>query len=902
VADHRPYRRLVRPPTVDGDRLAREVGDELAFHVAERADELVRLGQSRAQAEQQARAEFGDLAAAAASVLPGAVDTEHTIRRGERVGDLLRDLRLAWRGLRRDRAFSAGAVTMLAIGIGASATLFSVVHAVLLRPLPYANASRSVVVWNAYPQSGLLRASIAAAEFADMREGLRTMSVAGMRPARMDLGGDCGPAGAPCLAEEISAWTVSPDLLSSLGVRTALGRGFTTADGAAGAAPVAILGHALWERRFAADSAVLGRPILLGGQSRIVVGVLPRAVRFPEAPLGYLRERADVWLPYDWMRDRAQGRGNQVLGVLGFLRPGTRVGDVQVELDALAARFRTEYPDRYGRAGLVWHIAARPLRDEMIGDVRKELALLVGAVGLLLAIACVNVAGLLLARGTARVREMAVRRALGAGRSRLVRQLLAESLLLAGLGAAVGLAIATACTRALVLLDADRVPRLGDTTVNGVVLLACISLAAACTVLFGMLPALRQSNSPFDALREGPNTAAAGPPRPLLRALVAGEVALTIVLLACAGLVGRSFARLNAIDTGIRQASAVTFQVSLPRIGYDSAWKLRAFHATLAERLAAAPAIGRFGAVYPLPMSGDAWSGTYHLTAQPEDPGEPKPHAEYAVATPGYFAAMGIDLVAGREFDASDADGGRLVAIVDEVLARRHWPDRSPIGECINPNRPAGTCATIVGVVRHVRTAGPRHAGEPQIYVPMSQRAERKVSYVATTSGNNAAAFGAIRQAVNAVDPQLPVSQLRPWSAVARSATARERFLLVALAAFAFAALVLAGFGLFGVMSYTVARQHHEIGVRLALGAAGRDIVRLVLRSAMRTVAGGIVIGVPVAIAVGGFLDAYLFGIGPTDPVTLAGVLVLLIAVSLVAAWVPARRAGAVDPLLTLRR
>jgi putative ABC transport system permease protein len=879
-----------------------EVDDELREHVAMLARRLESDGLSPEAAHDAALQRFGNLAALGEECRTLAYDVEDQMKRQDFRQQLRQDVAYGLRTLRRSPLYTTIAVLTLAIGIGASTAIFSVVHAVLLRALPYRDADRVVAIWNGYRQGGdIERTSIAAAEFADVLEQNRSFDgVVALTRVAVNLTGSCGSAAA-CEPERVNAYTVSPNLFSLLGAAPALGRNFTDGDGAPGAEPVALLSHSLWQRRFGGDSAIVGRGIMINGRLRTIIGVMPVTVRFPDAPIGFNRDRGDLWVPYAWQNSRADDRGNQYLGMLARMRPGVTAHQMRTDLETISARFRSEFADRYTSTTFKWGLDATPLREQMTGDVRRPLLVVMGAVVLLMLIACANVAHLSLARGAARRQEFAVRTALGAGRMRLVRQLLTESLLLGTAAGTIGVAIAVGATRGLIRLDPGMIPQLDATRVNGVVLLFALLVTVFCAMLVGVVPALRQSMaSVHDAMRSG-RGGAAQPRRRIRSILVVAEVAMALVILVGAGLLTRSFLTLQRVDPGFSPGPTLTFSVTLPRTRYDSAAKMVAFHDRLQAQLATIPGVDAVSAIDPLPLGGTSWSGSFHVEGQPSAPGVESPHGEYNVAMPSFIDALRLRLVTGRDFEVTDGRGTPAVAIVDERLAAKYWPGQDPIGKRISSNSDSGPWASVVGVVRHVHRSGPKNEGEPQIYFPYRQRVQTPLSYVVRTTVDPLSIVNAVREQVRSLDPDLPVARVASMDALQASALARDRFNALVFLVFAGTALLLAAIGLYGVMAYLVAQRQAELGIRLALGGGPRDVARLVIGDGMRMALLGIVLGTLASLALGRALDGLLYGTKPTDPVTYAVIAVTLALVALVATAIPARRAIRSDPVNALR-
>jgi putative ABC transport system permease protein len=893
----RAGKRLFWQPTVDD-----QVDDELQEHVEMLVRRLEREGLSPGAAREAALRRFGDLAMVRDECRALAHDVEDQMNRQDFWQELRQDAAYGWRTLRRAPLYTVIAVFTLAIGIGASTAIFSVVHAVLLRALPYREADRVVAIWNAYQQGGRVgHTPLAPPEFADILEQNRAFdAVAAITPAAANVTGGCGGSG-ECEPERFPGYTVSPNLFSLLGVAPAMGRAFDEADGAPGAEAVVLLSHSLWQRRYGGDSAIVGRVITINGRARTIIGVMPASVRFPDAPVGGLRDRADLWTPHSWQNNRGEERGNQYIAVLARLRPGVSIAEGHVDLRTIAGRFRAAFPSRYDLPTAPWSLDAQPLRDQMIGEVRRPLFVVLGAVTLLMLIACANVAHLSLARGAARRQEFAVRAALGAGRRRLVRQLLTESTLL-GIGAGgLGIGVATVATRVLVRLDAGMIPQLDTTRVNGVVLLFALMITVVCSVLVGIVPALRQSTaSVHDAVRAGRGNAAQ-PRRRVRSVLVVAEVAMALVILVGAGLLTRSFLALQQVDQGFTPGPTLTFAVTLPRARYDSAAKMVAFHDRLQERLAAIPGVEAVSAIDPLPLGGSSWSGTFHIEGRPTAPGQEAPHGEYNVAMPGFVSTLRLQLLKGREFEMSDGPGSPRVAMVDDRLVAQHFPGQDPIGKRISSNGDNGPWATVVGVVKHVYRSGPKSEGEPQIYFAYRQRVQTPLSYAIRTNVDPLSIVRSVRSEVAAIDPDLPIARLATMASLESAALARDRFNALIFLVFAATALLLAAIGLYGVMAYLVSQRQAEIGIRLALGGGPADVARMVIGDGMRMALLGIALGTIASLALARLLTGLLYGTKPTDPVTYVVIAATLALTALLASALPARRATKADPVDALR-
>jgi putative ABC transport system permease protein len=892
----------------DDPRTPAGIDDEIAFHVEMQTRRYVAAGLDPASARERAIRRLGDIEGARLACQRISLEEDTNMARTAWWQGLRQDVTYAWRVMRKAPAFTATALLTIAMGIGATTAIFSVVNTVLLRGAPYPHATRVTVIWNSYAATGLSEAAVAAAEFADIRDSSQAFdAVVALRPQTTSLSGGCTGGGPGCEPERITAYAVSPNLFDMLGVMPRHGRPFSAADGVTGAPRVVLLSDALWRRRFGADPAVVGQPIVVGALPRTVIGVMPPGVKFPDARIGFLRTPADLWIPYGWEQSRTDNRGNQVLGVLARRRSGVSHERAQADLDTIAAGFRQRFPDRYAEADMKWRLKAVPINEQIVGDVRTSLLVLLGAVAVVLLITCANVANLMLARGTARRREFAVRSALGAGRARLVRQLLIETAVLVGAGGVLGIGLAVAGIKGLIALDAGNIPLLDLAGVDVTVLAFALAVTILTGLLVGVAPAFRHAAAdPQRSLVGAERTAGDVSVRNRLRRLlVVGEVTLAVVVLIGAGLLLRSFARMVAVPTGFDPASTVVAQIALPRAQYDAGAKVTGFQRDLIDRLRALPGAVSASAVYPLPMSGDGWSGTVIVESQPARSGLPEPHAEYAVAMPGYFATMRIPVVEGREFSLEDQTGAMRVAIVDEQFARRYWPGESAIGKRVTPfgRLPAGDSrwATVIGVVGHVRNGGPRADSEPQFYLPALQQGELTLYFVVRAAGGDAPLLPAIRDTVRALDPQLPIARLAPTPALVGRVLARDRFNMLLLSIFGGVALAIAAVGLYGLLAFLVTQRTREIGIRLALGGRPSRVLGGILGEGLLLAAIGVVLGCAASLLAAPALGNLLYSIEPSDPLTYTGIIAVLLVVAAAASYLPARRATHIDAATVLK-
>jgi putative ABC transport system permease protein len=803
---------------------------------------------------------------------------------------MLSDLRYALRGLRRAPGFALAAVLTLALGIGANSAIFSVVNSVLLRPLPYAAPEQLVMVWGRYPEFG--RTSTSIPDFRDWRE--QTGSFAAMAARREGLAVLMG-SGEP---EQLTADRVTANFFQTLGVRPRLGRGFLPEEelGGGGEDQVVVLSDGFWRRRFGADAGVVGRTITLSGRPYTVVGIAPADFRFARA--------VDLWAPLQVDDPEAQRR-SESLTVFGRLKPGVTVARAGADLAGVLRRLAEQYPETNG--SLQSEVIG--MQDDFVGDVRPAIVAFMGAVGLVLLIACANVANLLLARAAAREREVAVRVALGAGQGRLVRQLLTESAVLAVLGGLLGLALAAWAVAAVRAAEVQFIPRQTEVRVDVAVVLFSLVLAAATGLLFGLAPAVRLAGTSLQGvLREGARGSTLGGAAGRLRsALVLGEVAVALVLLVGAGLLIRSFEMLNRVDVGFDPRGVLTYQAVFPTAKFQDVEQLPALYERVIDGARAIPGVQGAAVSRSLPMDGAGYI-TFAIEGRPSRESSagaaPEDLQPFAVS-PGYFGVLRIPLRRGRLFAASDAAGAPDVALINEEMARRFFTDgRDPIGRRVTFGDPADTSAvwsTIVGVVGDVAQEGVTAKPYPQLYRPIAQQPSRLVAVALRTARDPLAIAPAARQALRAVDRDVPLSRLQTLEARVADSIARPRVSVLLISAFAWVALTLAAVGIYGVMSYTVAQRTREIGVRMALGASAGNVQRLVVRQGMGPALVGVAVGLVLALLGSRLIASLLYGVSAVDPLTFVAVPIFLGAVALLATVVPAFRATRVAPTVALR-
>jgi len=771
--------------------------------------------------------------------------------------------------------------------MGAATAIFSVADAVLLNPLGFREPERLLVVWEKNPAQNKFRMFAAAGNFLEWRSQSRVLeSIGAFQDVHVNLSG--GPNG-PIDPEELAAQRVSAGLFPLLGVQPLVGRGFSPEEEESGRANFALLSYSLWQRRFAGNRSIAGQTIRLRGQSYTVVGVLPPGVQI-------LDRAADVWIPLDLDSNDARTLRSRFLTVIGRLRPGATLRQAQAELDTIGGRLELADPalNRGWRPNLI------PMREELTGSVHQPLLILMGAVSFLLLIACVNVANLLLARGAARGKELAVRAALGARRSRIVFQLLAESLALAAAGGILGLALAWGGVGLLTRLGAAAIPRLAGARLDWRVFLFALAVSALTGMLFGLAPALQLSAAnPQAALMEsGRGSTAARSSRLLRNGLVVSEIALALLVLIGAGLLMRSFVRLRAVDPGFQPANLLTLRLPLsPNVPID---RRVAFLDRLSGRLAALPGVRSIGAVNNLPLTGLGVGATFAVDGRPAPPPEQRPIGLVRGVTPDYFRTMAIPLVSGRFFAESDTAQAPSRIIVNQTLARRFWPRANPIGGCLVLD-PSGRIAEIVGVVGDVKPERLDGDDWPTIYSPYPQTNFNIMVMVVRTAVPPEALASSVERAVHQSDPDQPVADMRSMDAVVDRAVSTARFHTLVLAVFAQIAFLLAATGIYGVVAYDVSQRTPEIGIRISLGAQPGDVLRLILGQCARLAALGIALGLAAALALTRLMESMLFGVKPTDTRTFAVVSLLLGAVALAAGYLPSRRAMALQPAAALR-
>jgi predicted permease len=817
---------------------------------------------------------------------------------------LAQDLRYAFRSFRRNPGFTLAAVLSLAIGIGANTSIFSVANALLLSPLPYQDASRLVILWNRSPGLSILQDWFSTAQYFDIKAGHQ-----GFEQLAIAIGGNYNLTGSGD-PERVGVLRVSSNLLPMLGAQAASGRIFTADEDAPGRPAAAVLTYGMWARRFGSDPHMIGRSLTINGAAYEVAGILPKSFALPREVLPplYGTEQTDIFLPLPLAPAAAQIPTHEDYNIVGKLKPGVSVAQAQAEMETITARLRHDYPESYPpNGGLTFSIV--PLQEQVVGNVRLALLVLLGSVGFVLLIACANVANLLLSRAVARQQEIGVRMALGASRGRIVRQLLTESVLLALCGGALGVIFCVWSVKWIHVLGTKSVPRLQDIGIDGRVLLFTFLLSVISGVLFGLAPALRASRLDLytvlkDASRGLAGTSAVwGRGNTVRRLLVVSELALSLVLLIGAGLLIRSFAYLQNVAPGFNPRNVLTFELTMTGKKYGDAAAILNTYKQLWERLEQLPGVSASGGITSLPLS-EAFAWT-PITIEGRTPpvGEKFINADARVAGGHYFQAMGIPLRRGRYFDDHDVATNPRVVIIDERFAREYWPNEDAIGKRIHlvESKVEDPWLRVVGVVGQVKHESLDSDPRIAFYLPQTQNPSRGMTVVVRGGVNAASLTSAVKQTLRGLDPDLPMYYIRTMAERVDESLARRRFSMLLLGLFAGLAFALATIGIYGVMAYLVNQGTREIGIRMALGATQRDILTLVVRQGMTLALLGVAIGLAGAFALMRLMSSLLFGVSASDPFTFAAISLLLAFVALVACTIPARRAARIDPMISLR-
>jgi len=874
-------------------RMENEMDAELRFHVEARADDLVRSGVTRQDALRRARLEFGGI--------ERAKEECRDARGTSFIETLLQDIRFASRILRKSPGFTAVAVLTLAVGIGASAAVFSLVNAILLRPLPYPDSGRIVLpelisppgvnLGSEYIPWGQLQFRMLT------RDAHPFQTVSAFQNDSFNMTG----AGEPTFLDGFRA---SQEFFSSLGVSPALGRAFTAEEDQPGQEYEVIISDRLWRERFGADRNILGRAVELNGYAYSVVGVMPAGFAFPRAeemPSSFnFPEEPQLWVPLAIAAEPKPGPSE--LALIGRLTPGVTIQQAQAAMDLI-----TKHAEEQDHRWTGWfNTRVVPLQRQVVGDTRRPLQLMLGAVCIVLLIACSNVANLLLTRALARRREFTLRAALGAGRARLIRQLLTESLLIAVGAGAVGILIAHAGIYFVKTLGPSNIPRLREVTLDLPVLAFALGVSLATGMLFGLAPAIGAARENLvDSLKEGSQKSGGSRISPRLRnALLVSQVALALVLVVSAGLLTRTLFQLLGADGGFNAERVLTFQLPLPTLKYADQDHIVTLFQNVLERLRAMPGVQSAGIGETVPLGGEGESTVIRTPDHPAASQKEMPFANFTIISPGYFSAIGTPLLRGRDFQETDTKDSMPVAIVNVAMERKFWAREGALGKQVGPGSTRYPLLTIVGVVPDVKHASLREETAPEMYVLYNQKPWPSMLNMRVALRTKAAPAGvteSVREAVHAIDPDLPLAKVATLATLVDDSMSQPRFSVLLLGSFGVLALLLAAIGMYGVISYSVLQRTQEIGIRMALGAQRHKVFRMVLGQGARLAAMGIAIGLVAALGVTRLMARFLFGVRPTDPLTFAGVSLLLLGIALLACYLPARRAMRVDPMVALK-
>jgi predicted permease len=873
----------------------RDFAEEIKSHLQLHVDDNLRAGMSPAEARRQAVLKLGGIESSKESM--------RDVRGLPFFETFFQDLRFAFRMLRKNPGFTAVAVLTLALGIGASTSVFSLVNAVLLKPLPYPHSEHIVFPWRQSPQGlnlGYNEIPWGRPEFLFVAQESKTFeSLSAFQSDSFNLTG----AGDPVRLDGLRA---SAGFFPALGVSPFLGRAFSAHEDQPGHQHTVVLGYQLWRDRFGADPAILGRTLELNGEGYIVIGVMPPGFVFPRAeemPGGFTFAReAQLWIPLALSHAPRVPAEDDLLAAVGRLKPGISMAQGQAEMDLLTQRLEAQNPRGKG-----WfNSRLRPLSRQVAGDTRRPLLLILCAVGVVLLIACSNVASLLLTRSLGRKREFTLRAALGANNHRLIRQLLTESHLLATFSGFLGILFANTAIHFIKVLGPSNIPRLNETNLDLRVLAFALGVSFFAGILFGLAPAIAASRKNLiESLKEsGQRSGESQASARFRNVLLVAEVALAFVLVIAAGLLTQSFFHLLNVDPGFAPDRVLTFELSLPGSKYPDQPHTTALYESILQKLRSTPGIDSAGIIETLPMGGATESTGIRIPGHiPADKNE-TPYSNYTIASPGYFSTVATPILRGRDFLESDTADSLPVTIINSAMAKKFWPGGDPIGKQVGPGSPLYPAATIIGIVADTKHLSLREEPTPEMFVLYNQKVWPSLltmDVVLRTKVDPASASSGAREAVRSVDPDLPLAKIATLETLVDDSVTQQRFAMLVLAAFGILALVLASIGMYGVISYSTMQRTQEIGIRIALGAQRRTILAMVLNHGGRLAATGIAIGLLAALAMTHVMTSFLYGVQPADPLTFAAVALLLSAVALLACYIPARRAMRVDPTVALR-
>lgn len=814
----------------------------------------------------------------------------------------MNDIRLAFRSLLRTPGFTLVAIVTVTLAIGANTAVFSLVNALLIRPLPYNAPQELVLLWQKFSGQGLEVIPVSAPEYLDYEKQTRSFAgVGAFDYANLNLTGGETP-------ERIQGAVVSPSLFPVLGVEPIKGRVFSASEFGEGQDNVVVISARIWQRRFNSDPEILGKPVSLNGRNFTVVGIMSAKFEFP-IPLfniqgGQFSGQVDIWKPIAFTKDELKSRGSRSYGVVGRLKPGVTMGQAQAEINTINANWITQFPDNYS-APTRFGASLYSLHEQVIGGMRTALWILLGAVALVLLIACANLTTMLLARAGGREREFAIRIALGAGRMQLLRQMLSESVLLAVIGGVAGALLAVWGLDLLRAIGTQTVPRIAEANLDPRVLLVTLVVSIGTGILFGLVPALASGNPEItEALKEGGRGSTSGLRRNRLRnALVVAEVALALVLLISAGLLMKSFVRLQNVDPGFNPKNVLTVELALPQLKYPRGKPVIDFYAEVERRVARIPGVQHVSLTSILPLSGSNSDSSFHIEGRPEAQTKVFPDEEIRVVTPDYFRVLETPLIKGRFFTEADNADAPGVIIINQAMAKKYWPGEDVIGKRINfdDRDPQKTqWLTVVGIVGDIRHRSLDSEAKPEYYLPHPQLPYRGMILAVRSLQDPRALVSSIRRELQAFDPEQPLANIKTLEQITAESIAPRRLSVVLLGVFAAVALVLASVGIYGVMSFLVVQRTHEIGVRMALGAQRKDVLILVVGRAAKLVLTGTVVGLSLAFFSSRALGAMLYDVGSFDPSTFLGVTIALALVALLASYIPAVRATRADPMIAL--